>query len=103
VTIHDTHPFLDPESERDPLRRFRGRLGGAVSLWTTGVGRDRMSLDGISPPPGLSEGVPGLSISRIRINEEKPRSVTAEFNGERIVVRSWPAQENHAVIAEFHY
>ena len=31
-----------------------------------GVGRDRMSLDGISPPPGLSPGVPGLSISRIR-------------------------------------
>jgi hypothetical protein len=21
----------------------------------------------------------------------------------RIVVRSWPAQDNHAVIAEFHY
>ena len=31
------------------------------------------------------------------------RSVTAEFNGERIVVRTWPAQDNHAVIAEFHY
>ena len=68
-----------------------------------GVGRDRMSLDGISPPPGLQPGVPGLSVSRIRINEEKMRSVTAEFNGERIVVRSWPAHENHAVIAEFHY
>lgn len=68
-----------------------------------GVGRDRMSLDGISPPPGLSPGVPGLSISRFRMNEEKPRSVVAEFNGERIVVRSWPAQDNHAVLAEFHY
>jgi flavin reductase (DIM6/NTAB) family NADH-FMN oxidoreductase RutF len=44
VTIHDTHPFLDPESERDPVRRFRGRLGGAVSLWTTGSGRDRAGL-----------------------------------------------------------
>ena len=44
MTIHDTHPFLDPESERDPLRRFRGRLGGAVSLWTTGAGRDRAGL-----------------------------------------------------------
>jgi pimeloyl-ACP methyl ester carboxylesterase len=68
-----------------------------------GVGRDRMSLDGISPPPGLSPGVPGVSLSRIRINEEKIRSVVAEFNGERIVVLSWPAQDNHAVIAEFHY
>jgi triacylglycerol lipase len=68
-----------------------------------GVGRDRMSLDGISPPPGLSPGVPGLSVSRIRLNDGPMRSVAAEFNGERIVVRSWPAHENHAVIAEFHY
>lgn len=38
VTIHSEHPFLPPESERDPVRRFRGRLGGAVTLWTTGSG-----------------------------------------------------------------
>ncbi len=44
MTIHGTHPFLDPESERDPVRRLRGRLGGAVSLWTTGTGRDRAGL-----------------------------------------------------------
>ena len=44
VTIHDTHPFLDPESERDPVRRFRGRLGGAVTLWTSGADRDRAGL-----------------------------------------------------------
>src|SRR3954468_2425876 len=68
-----------------------------------GVGRDRMSLDGITPPPGLSPGVPGLSVSRTRITDEKIRSVLCEFNGERIVARSWPAQDNHTVIAEFHY
>jgi flavin reductase (DIM6/NTAB) family NADH-FMN oxidoreductase RutF len=44
VTIHDTHPFLDPESERDPARRFRGRLGGAVTLWTSGADGDRAGL-----------------------------------------------------------
>jgi len=44
VTIHDTHPFLDPESERDPVRRFRGRLGGAVTLWTSGSDQDRAGL-----------------------------------------------------------
>jgi len=44
VTIHDTHPFLDPESERDPARRFRGRLGGAVTLWTSGSDQDRAGL-----------------------------------------------------------
>lgn len=44
VTIHSDHPFADPESGRDPVRRFRGRLGGAVSLWTAGTGRDRVGL-----------------------------------------------------------
>jgi flavin reductase (DIM6/NTAB) family NADH-FMN oxidoreductase RutF len=42
VTIHSTHPFLDPTG--DQARRFRGRLGGAVSLWTSGIGPDRAGL-----------------------------------------------------------
>jgi flavin reductase (DIM6/NTAB) family NADH-FMN oxidoreductase RutF len=35
VTIHAHHPFADPEP--DPIRRFRGRVGGTVSLWTAGA------------------------------------------------------------------
>jgi flavin reductase (DIM6/NTAB) family NADH-FMN oxidoreductase RutF len=34
VTIHSDHPFLPPEGERDPLRRFRGRMIAPVSVWT---------------------------------------------------------------------
>lgn len=34
MTIHSTHPFAD--SEPDLTRRLRGRLGGAVTLWTAG-------------------------------------------------------------------
>lgn len=41
MTIHTEHPFL---GEEDPVRRFRGRLGGAVSLWTAGSGRARAGL-----------------------------------------------------------
>ncbi|RYB95531.1 flavin reductase [Nocardioides oleivorans] len=37
MTIHSTHPFLEPEGDRDPVRRLRGRLGGTVSLWTAGA------------------------------------------------------------------
>jgi flavin reductase (DIM6/NTAB) family NADH-FMN oxidoreductase RutF len=37
VTIHSDHPFLEPESERDPVRRLRGRVTGSVSLWTSGT------------------------------------------------------------------
>jgi flavin reductase (DIM6/NTAB) family NADH-FMN oxidoreductase RutF len=41
VTIHTEHPFADPP---DPVRRFRGRIGGAVSLWTAGEGASRHGL-----------------------------------------------------------
>jgi flavin reductase (DIM6/NTAB) family NADH-FMN oxidoreductase RutF len=42
VTIHAEHPFRDPEP--DPVRRLRGRAGGAVSLWTTGSAAERAGL-----------------------------------------------------------
>lgn len=35
MSIHGEHPFLPAESERSPVRRFRGRLASPVSLWTT--------------------------------------------------------------------
>jgi flavin reductase (DIM6/NTAB) family NADH-FMN oxidoreductase RutF len=42
VTIHEEHPFADPEP--DPVRRFRGRVGGTVSLWTSGADARRAGL-----------------------------------------------------------
>ena len=42
MTIHTEHPFLDPDA--DPVRRLRGRLGGAVTLWTSGSERSRAGL-----------------------------------------------------------
>jgi flavin reductase (DIM6/NTAB) family NADH-FMN oxidoreductase RutF len=42
VTIHAEHPFRDPEP--DPVRRFRGRVCGTVSLWTAGDESDRAGL-----------------------------------------------------------
>lgn len=44
MTIHTEHPFLQPEGERDAVRRLRGRLGGVVTLWTSGSGRGRAGL-----------------------------------------------------------
>ncbi len=44
MTIHSGHPFDSPESERDPVRRFRARVGSTVSLWTTGDGPARAGL-----------------------------------------------------------
>ena len=67
-----------------------------------GVGRDAMSLDGKSPPPGIPAGVPGLAASKLKLNEPAVRSVVAVFNNQRIVARSWPLVENRVVFAEFH-
>lgn len=33
MTIHSSHPFATPESDRSPIRRFRGRMPSAVSVW----------------------------------------------------------------------
>lgn len=41
MTIHTEHPFATPEPDRDPLRRFRGRMPAPVSIFTTGSGRGR--------------------------------------------------------------
>jgi len=53
VTIHSSHPFADPEP--DPARRFRGRLAGAVTLWTAGSGADRAGLTLTSVMVALGE------------------------------------------------
>lgn len=44
MTIHSDHPFLEPEASRDPARRMRSRIGGVVSLWTSGTGTGRAGL-----------------------------------------------------------
>ncbi len=46
MTIHSSHPFLDPSA--DPVRRLRGRLGGAVTLWTSGSGTAPGSRAGLT-------------------------------------------------------
>ena len=33
----------------------------------------------------------------------RERPVPAQFNGETIVMRNWPASENRISVAEFHY
>lgn len=53
MTIHAGHPFAD--SEPDPARRFRGRVGGTVSLWTSGAGPSRAGLTVTSYMLGAGE------------------------------------------------
>ncbi|MDO9455059.1 flavin reductase family protein [Nocardioides sp.] len=58
MTIHSGHPFA---TDDDPVRRLRGRLGGAVTLWTAG--------DGDAP-----RGWAGLTVSSVMLaHGETPR------------------------------
>ena len=41
MTIHSEHPFAQPD---DPVRRFRGRLGGTVAVACAGEGGGRAGL-----------------------------------------------------------
>lgn len=61
-------------------------------------GRDKMALDGASPPPGavLGAGVDSSTIKPTGLS----RAIVGEFNGERIVGRNWPASENHIAVLE---
>ena len=44
MTIHGEHPFLPPEGDRNPVRRFRGRLASPVTLWTSVYAGERAGL-----------------------------------------------------------
>lgn len=43
MTIHSEHPFAG-QGPSDEVRRLRARLGGVVTLWTTGEGESRAGL-----------------------------------------------------------
>ena len=79
MTIHTEHPFMDPAA--DPVRRLRGRLGGAVTLWTSGdpaAGGTRAGLTvssvmvaGGEPGRAARPGRPGLLAAR-RARGDRP-------------------------------
>lgn len=45
MTIHAGHPF---PTDDDPVRRLRARIGGAVTLWTAGVGASDRAWSGLT-------------------------------------------------------
>jgi triacylglycerol lipase len=68
-----------------------------------GVPRDRIMLDGASPPAGIPSGVAGVATARVKVADASERAIVGEFNDERIVGRSWPVADNHVVVLELTY
>ncbi len=94
--IVSLHPERFVEAERDAkaiviFTRPRGYFG---------LPRDRIVLDGTSPPAGIPSGVPGVATARLKLADAASRAVVGEFNGERIVGRTWPAADNQVVVLE---
>ncbi|MGH3326708.1 MAG: flavin reductase family protein [Streptomycetales bacterium] len=61
--IHGEHPFLPPEEQRNPVRRFRGRLPSPVMLWTAQHAGRRAGLTVSSAL--VADGEPGRVLGLI--------------------------------------
>lgn len=63
--------------------------------------RDRINFDGkTSGLPGVPPAGAGVASSKLVLPAAAARSISAEFNGEKVVGRTWPAAENHLVVLE---
>ena len=81
MSIHSEHPFLEPDSERDPARRLRGRIGGAVTLWTTGSGSSRSGLTVSSVMVGHGDPAHVLAL----VDPESDLATAVEATGTAVV------------------
>lgn len=77
MTIHSDHPFMPPEGDRDPLRRFRGRLPAPVTVWATGEGRDRRGFTVSSM--FIADGDPGMLAGLIDEDSEFAEALDEVF------------------------
>jgi pimeloyl-ACP methyl ester carboxylesterase len=96
-TVVNMRPERIPEADRNaPSLALMTRPRGYLD-----PGRDKMAFDGQTPPPGAVLGA-GVSTSRLKPTG-LPRPIVAEFNGERVVGRTWPLGENRVSVLELTY
>ena len=82
--------------------------GAGAVIWMNrprgyfGTPRDIVLLDG-QQPGDIPPGVPASWHAKVKLANMESRPVIAQFNQERIVVRPWPAKDNHVTIAELTY
>jgi hypothetical protein len=65
--------------------------------------RDSLRFDGQALPPGVPPSGSGVSSSKIKLATDAPRTVAAEFNGERLVGQTWPASGGDVSVLELTY
>lgn len=67
-----------------------------------GAGRDTIELGG-APAPGIPDGVPSVSTSKLVLPDASARTVVGRFNDETIAARTWPMSENRVTVIELTY
>ena len=96
-TVVNMRPERVPDADKNaPALVLMNRPRGYLD-----PGRDKMAFDGQSPPPGAVLGA-GVAQSRLK-PDGLPRAIVAEFNGERVVGRTWPLKDNHVSVLELTY
>jgi flavin reductase (DIM6/NTAB) family NADH-FMN oxidoreductase RutF len=97
MTIHSTHPFADPDP--DPARRLRGRLGGAVSLWTAGDGDEPRGWAGLTVSSLLlAGGEPPRLLALVDPDSDLAAAVLRTGRGV-VSLLSWPHRDLAEVFA----
>ncbi|WP_046868577.1 alpha/beta fold hydrolase [Microvirga massiliensis] len=64
--------------------------------------RDNVLVDG-QVPSGLPGSPPQRNETTLRLDAQDRRPVPVAVNGEHLTVQTWPARDNHVVVAEVHY
>ena len=72
--IHSSDPFATPDDEKSPVRRLRGRLAAAVTLWTT-IGPAGLTVSSMM----VADGDPGRVLGLV--DEESEFWDAAEQSG----------------------
>ncbi len=109
-----THIYREPFVRSSSLVHLRAELlaaadkdAGSVLSFSRprgyfGLPRDGITFDGQNPAPGIPPGVAGVAVSKLKLPAGPQRAVVAQFNGQRLVGRNWPASENRVVFLELH-
>jgi hypothetical protein len=111
-----THLYRSPFARSSAIVNLRAeklldadKAAGAVMILIRprgyfGVPRDRLSLDGKSPPPDVPEGVPRVNQAKLMLTADRVGgAVVGTFNDERLVGRAWPAANNEISFLELTY
>jgi triacylglycerol lipase len=81
-----------------------GATGAVVTLTRPrgyfDLSRDKLQFDGNTQPADLPASGAGLSVSKRVLANSGVRSIEGQFNGEKLVGRTWSAADNHVVILE---